>query len=65
MMMMRVKVMLLLGLLMKRKRRRKRKKKMNKLIMFLDNYKEINHLNQETLIGNKVNISQSVKILKV
>ena len=49
MMMTRVREMLLLELLMKRRRRRKRRKKMNKLTMLIDNYKEINHLNQSTL----------------
>ena len=48
MMMTRVREMLLLELLMKRRRRRKRRKKMNKLNLIIENYKEINPLNQLT-----------------
>lgn len=64
MMMMRVRVMLLPGLLMKRRRKKRRKKKMNKPTLFIENYKEINPLNQLTIHNRqkehnaKVNISQ-------
>ena len=54
MMMTRARVMLLPGLLMRRRRRRKRRKKMNKLTMIIDDYKEINPLNQLTLLTNKL-----------
>ena len=56
---MRVRVMLLLGLLMKRRRRKRRKKKMNKLTLFIENYKEINPLNLLTIRKQTKSISAS------
>ena len=56
---MRVRVMLLLGLLMKKRRRKRRKKKMNKLTLFIENYKEINPLNLLTIRKQTKSISAS------